>query len=62
MTRRPAFRVVVDNTAAFVPDAPRERETMPLRPLLIGAALGVPMWWGLYAVATWAHGVMGWGQ
>ena len=48
---------------AYEPPRPRERETIPLRPLLVGAALGVPMWFGLYAVAAWAHGVVsGWGR
>lgn len=57
MTRRLSFDVSVP---AYEPPAEPPRATVPVRPLLIGAALGVPAWWGLYALAWWALGVVGW--
>ncbi len=57
--RNQSFRT---SLPAYEPPAPRVVAPVPVGALLIGAALGVPAWWGLYALAAWAHGVLGWGR
>lgn len=42
------------------PMVPREDSNAPAKGFLIGVALGLPMWWGVYSIAVYARAVMGW--
>jgi hypothetical protein len=54
---RLSFRVIESGRSLHrQPLVPVEPEPMPARGIVIGLALSVPVWWGLWTLATWARG------